>query len=386
MMPGMRLQAWRRTGRAVFGAALAAWLLAGAGQAQTSLVTARAVFPGAAWERISDPTTAGYCQAGLDAATARAKAMATTAATVVVGGRVLWDYGDQQAISYLASVRKSILAMMYGRYVADGTIRLDDTMAKLKITDVDGLLPREETATVLDLLTARSGVYHPAANAASAAGGDTVGTPPARGSVEPGTYFLYNNWDFNVLGTIFEQATGGSIYQAFERDFAVPMEFQDFEMAQQRKAENPRRSIHPAYHFYLSTRDMARVGYLMLREGEWKGRTIVPRDWAKRIVTTVTHLPDMHPDEFKAGPFGYGMLWWIWDGDANTGPYRGAYSGIGAVGQFITVLPALDMVIAHKTRPGRASVSRPEYLGLVDAIIGARCAPAPAGSASGGIS
>ena len=66
----------------------------------------------------------------------------------------------------------------------------------------------------------------------------------------------------------------------------------------------------------------------------------------------------MHPDEFKAGPFGYGLLWWIWDGAANTGPYRGAYTGIGAVGQFITVLPALDMVVAHKTRQGGASVSR----------------------------
>jgi CubicO group peptidase (beta-lactamase class C family) len=331
------------------------------------------VFPAAEWARHTDPTTAGYCQPGLDAATTRARGMATTAAIAVVGGRVLWDYGDQQLISYLASVRKSILAMLFGTYVERGTIKLDKTMKDVNVTDVQGLLPREQQATILNLLAARSGVYHPAANAASAAGGDTVGTPPERGSVAPGSYFLYNNWDFNALGTIFEQETGLGIYEAFERDMAGPMQFQDFRLAEQRKANNPTRSMHPAYHFYLSTRDMARMGYLMLRDGNWAGKQLVPRTWVRRMVTTLTPVGEMHPDEFKAGPFGYGLLWWVWDGAANTGAYRGAYTGIGAVGQFITVLPALDMVVAHKTQPGGASVSREQYLALVDALIAAKC-------------
>jgi CubicO group peptidase (beta-lactamase class C family) len=331
------------------------------------------VFPGAEWARQVDPSAAGYCQAGLEAATTRARGMATTAAIAVVGGRVLWDYGDQQVVSYLASVRKSILAMLYGKYVERGTITLDKTLKDLNISDVQGLLPREQQATILHLLAARSGVYHPAANAASAAGGDTVGTPPERGSVAPGSYFLYNNWDFNALGTIFEQETGLGIYKAFEQDLAGPMQLQDFRLAEQRKTNNTTRSVHPAYHFYLSTRDMARVGYLMLREGSWAGKQLVPRAWVHRMVTPVTPVREMHPDEFKAGPFGYGLLWWIWDGAANAGAYRGAYTGIGAVGQFITVVPALDMVVAHKTRQGGASVSREQYLALVDALIDARC-------------
>src|SRR3990170_3796780 len=89
-----------------------------AGLQQTRGPAARAAtFPGTAWDRIADPMSVGYCQASLDAATARATQLATTAATVVVGGRVLWEYGDQQVITYLASVRKSILAMMYGKPV-----------------------------------------------------------------------------------------------------------------------------------------------------------------------------------------------------------------------------------------------------------------------------
>jgi CubicO group peptidase (beta-lactamase class C family) len=357
---------------AALAALLACIVLSGPARAVSS--SQSFVFPAAEWQRITDPTAAGYCQAGLDAATARAKQLATTAMTVVVGGRVLWEYGDQQFISYLASVRKSILAMMFGKPVASGVIKLDRTMAELGIDDVGGLLPEERKATVADLLAARSGVYHDAANAACTGCGSTMGDPPGpRGSVPHGSHFLYNNWDFNALGTVFEKATGEDIYDAFERDFAKPMQFQDFDRAQQRKTVNARASIHPAYHFYLSSRDMARVGYLMLRDGRWGAREIVPREWVRRITTVVTPVADMNPASLRAGPFGYGYLWWIWDGPFNTAAYRGAYTGQGAIGQFITVLPSLDMVVAHKTRQGQAAVSRTEYLSVVDAVIAAKC-------------
>ncbi|HYN06924.1 MAG TPA: serine hydrolase [Vicinamibacterales bacterium] len=334
------------------------------------------VFPGAEWERVADPKAIGYCQDRLDLATSRVKLLPTTGMVVIVGGRVLWAYGDLKRVSYLASVRKSILAMLYGNYVQSGRIKLDKTMADLKIDDVAGLLPAEKEATVADLLAARSGVYHEAANAACAGCGSTAGDPPGpRGTVKHGTYFLYNNWDFNVLGTIFEQETGTNIYDAFERDLATPAGLQDFDRAAQRKSENRRASIHPAYHFHLSTRDMARVGYIMLRDGAWAGKPLVPRDWVRRMVTPVTRVGEMNPESYRKGPFGYGFLWWIWDGPFNEGPYRNGYTGIGAVGQFITVLPELDMVIAHKTepQPGGASVSRPAYLSVVDAVIAARC-------------
>jgi len=345
-----------------------------AGQATAARATASPVFPGAEWDRIANPRTAGFCQDKLDAASAYVKTIATTSAMAIVGGRLLWEHGDTSSVSYLASVRKSVLAMMYGKYVANGTIKLDRTLRDLKITDVSPLLPSELDATILDLLGARSGVYHPASNAASAAGGDTVGEAPARGSVVHGTYFLYNNWDFNALGTIFEQETGQNLYDALERDLVRPIGMQEFSRAAHRLSGNARASMHLAYHMNFSTRDLARIGLLMLREGNWNGTPVVPREWARRIVTPVTRVADMHPAAFTKGPFGYGLLWWVWDGPSTTDVYRGAYTGIGAVGQFLTVMPALDLVISHKTQPGGASVSRPEYLALVDRLVQARCA------------
>jgi CubicO group peptidase (beta-lactamase class C family) len=296
--------------------------------------------------------------------------MATTSFVAAVNGRILLDYGDTTHLSYIASVRKSVLAMLYGNYVKSGKIRLEKTLKALGITDIGGLSDQELEATVADLLGARSGVYHQASYS-----GDDLAQAPPRNSQKHGTYYLYSNWDFNVLGTIFEQETGRNIYDALESDLARPIGMQDFRRDLQKKEGDLTKSSHAAYPMWFSTRDMARIGHLMLHEGNWAGRQIVPQDWARRIVQVVTPVGEMNPPQRRDGPFGYGYLWWIFDGPAAKGPYDGAYTGIGAGGQFITVVPRLNLVVAHKTdfRGGKPTVSREEYLGLLDQIVGAYC-------------
>ena len=327
------------------------------------------VFPGETWERIEDPASAGYSQARLDKLTGYVEFLDTTGLLVVVGGKVLYEYGDLTQLSYLASVRKSVLSILYGKYVSDGTIRLTMTLEELGIDDIQGLMPVEKKATIDHLITARSGIYHPASNS-----GDSTADAPARGSQEPGTYFLYNNWDFNCAGYIFETLTHQTIYDALERDLAIPLRMQDFDRLQQRKSGNLQRSRYPAYHIWLSTRDMARIGYLMLRKGSWAGKQVVPEYWTLKISRVKTSIPDMNPEPYKKGDFGYGYMWWVWDGPNATGPYEGAYTASGAYGQYITVLPALDMVIAHKTAvpPRNRAVRMQQYRGIIARLIQAR--------------
>jgi len=348
------------------------------------------VFPGKDWERIERPETAGYSRPRLEALRSYLRTLDTTAMMAVVGGRVLFEYGDPAHLSYLASVRKSVLAMLYGNYVASGKIPLQRTLRELDFTDLEGLLPIERQATIEHLITARSGIYHPASNP-----GDSTALAPPRGSQKPGTYFLYNNWDFNAAGAIFEKLTGRDIYDALETDLARPIGMQDFDRARQRKSGDLKRSMHPAYHMWLSTRDMARLGYLMLREGEWAGRQVIPRDWARKIVSLVTPLAELNPPVQREAAYGsgqlwgYGYMWWVWDSPGRRGPLAGAYTGMGAYGQYITVLPALDMVVAHKTDPqqprddkpaagpGRPrAVSASEYFAALQLLIAARCGQA----------
>lgn len=307
---------------------------------------AQKIYPGKNWTMAS-PEKYGYDSEKLrDAHQYIIDSMNTTGLVVVVGGEIIFSYGSLDRISYLASCRKSLLAILYGKYVEDGTIDLNKTVGELGFDDVGGLLPIEKTARIYDLITARSGVYHLGSN-----DGDDRASAPPRGSTVPGKFYLYNNWDFNMAGAVFEKMTGKSIYEDFGKQVARPVGMEDYDVALQRKGYDSDTSIsrYPSYHFYLTTRDMARIGYLMLRYGRWNDREVISPEWIKTITSVVTPLNEMNPPTRRSGEFGYGLMWWIFQGDANSGPFEGGYTARGAYGQYITVLPAVDMVIAHKT-------------------------------------
>ena len=284
-------------------------------------------------------------------------------------------YGNVDTVTYIASIRKSVLSMIMGNYVRRGRIDLNRTLAQLGMDDIGGLSTEEKQATVKDLLTARSGVFHEASNS-----GDDLASAPPRGSQTHGTYYLYSNWDFNALGAAFELMTGRDIHDALDTDIARPIGMQDFNRALQMKTGDSLRSRYLAYHMWFSTRDMARVGYLMLRGGRWNGKQIIPADWVRESTRAFTHVSEMNPAARRSGPFGYGYLWWIWDGPHADGPYKGAFTGLGAIGQHITVLPELDLVVAHKTSPGQVdaagkprTVPHPVYLEILDLLVRAHC-------------
>jgi CubicO group peptidase (beta-lactamase class C family) len=109
---------------------------------------------------------------------------------------------------------------------------------------------------------------------------------------------------------------------------------------------------------------------------------VIPRDWVRESTRPITRVSEMNPVGRRNGPFGYGYLWWVWDGPAAKGAYEGAYTGLGAVGQHITVLPKLDLVVVHKTAPGQErSVSHREYLEMLELLLRAKC---PGGGATCG--
>jgi CubicO group peptidase (beta-lactamase class C family) len=344
-----------------------------------SILAAAQSFPGKEWPKAEKPESVGFSKRRLDSLTPLLAGLDTSAIMVVSKGRVIYQYGDLAKLSYLASCRKSVLAMLYGNYVASGKIHLNKTLRELNMDDVGGLLPRELDATIENLITARSGVFHPASYP-----GDAQDSAPPRGSQKPGTYYLYNNWDFNMAGAVFEKLTGRDIYDALETDLARPIGMQDFDRSRQKKEGDAKRSIYPAYPMHLSTRDMARLGYLMLHGGNWNGRQLVPKDWAAKIVSLVTPIYDINPPSWReyaqGGLWGYGYMWWVWDDHNREGPFAGAYSARGAFGQYITVLPALDVVIAHKTVPAAENeparnVSGMEYQAILMHVVTAYCGP-----------
>jgi len=341
------------------------------------------VVPGAEWEHVAKPESIGYSAAKLEALRGWLKTQHTTSMVVSVGGRILFEYGDPKYVSKTASVRKSVLAMMYGKYVAANVIDLNKTVKEVGLDDVQKFLPREEQVRLEWLLMGRSGIYLPE----GAPDPDPSDNPPARGSQFPGAFFYYNGWDFNAVGTAFEKLTGKNIYDALQTDLAEPIGMQDYDKKRQKKNSGLPYTVHPEYAMYLSTRDMARLGLLMLRGGEWNGKRVMPDHWTEYLTELVTPAHDIFPSSLRfsqtTGPsrWGYGRLWWVWDqpklpAGISVGEFTGAYMAWGTGGQFITVLPALDMVVAHKVEiEGDSAADMPplEQSTILQMVIAARC-------------
>lgn len=334
------------------------------------------IYPVPDWPEVSSPGSLGYSAAGLAEVDSYIDTLNTHSILVSVGGEVLYTRGDLTEVSYIASVRKSVLAMMYGKYVLDGTVDLDQTLEELGVDDIGGLLTIEKQATIEDLISARSGVYHPASN-----GGDSTADAPPRGSQQPGSYYLYNNWDFNAAGGIFEMLTGRGIYEELHQTIAIPLGFQDFDLASHEKSGDEERSKFLAYHMNFSTRDLARIGYLMLRQGKWQNTQLIDPGWVQRMVSPTTQAQDMNPDSLRNSGFDYGYMWWVLDDDTMPPVYKGAYAGRGHFGQYLAVIPALDMVVSHKTKPVEYTtpeeyeeirVTWPAFWGIVEGLVAAR--------------
>src|SRR5437868_10792293 len=107
--------------------------------AATQTSTTSVVYPDVSWDTIRDPESVGWTRASLDSVRARLASTPTTGFIAIVGGRVLMTYGDIQTVSYLASVRKSVLALMMGNYMRRGTIDLNRTLEELGMDDLGGL-------------------------------------------------------------------------------------------------------------------------------------------------------------------------------------------------------------------------------------------------------
>jgi CubicO group peptidase (beta-lactamase class C family) len=302
------------------------------------------VYPEEHWQKAKSPEQLGWSSEKLLLAHEYSKKIGSAAVMIVHDGVVVDAWGDITKNFQCHSMRKSLLSGLIGIHVGEGHIDLSKTMAQLGIDDdPPSLTPEEKQATVGDLIKARSGIYHPALGESA----DMKALRPKRGSHAPGTFWYYNNWDFNALGTIFEQETGTGIFEEFDRRIAVPLQMEDFDVNRCRYStssdyRHSPPSRHRYYLFRMSARDLTRFGLLFLRKGRWQDRQIISSGWVRESTASYSE---------RGVDGGYGYMWW-------TGVNRGlfpnvqirehSYYAAGHGGHRVIVLPYKKLVVVHR--------------------------------------
>ena len=169
---------------------------------------------------------------------------------------------------------------------------------------------------------------------------------------QPGRKFAYCNATSHMLSVILSKAAGMSTEDFAQKHLFDPLGIKPFFWNRDAKGYcTGNGGIH------LTARQMAKFGFLFLNQGEWDGRQVVPRQWVEQATKAQVRA---------SGNFRYGYQWWI-----HPAAGRESYRAWGHGGQYIVVVPELDLVIVTtantKIRPGSSS----NFSAMFDLIAGA---------------
>jgi CubicO group peptidase (beta-lactamase class C family) len=314
-------------------------------------------FPGESWQQYATPEEAGWSTTRLDAARRYMEEIGSAAVLVVHDGAVVASWGEVERRFPIHSIAATLLSSLYGIQVDAGSIDPEATLAALEIDDVDPELDaRHKQASILDLLTGSSGIPHAAVDETP-----RMKLQRTRYQASPGRVPYVGAWDRNALLTIFEQATGASMFDELAARIAAPIGMQDFRARDGDYLYIAPVSVHPAYPLRMSARDLARFGHLVLHGGAWSGRQIVPEAWIAESTRAHRRAPD---------GTGFGYQWTV-----ATNPRLASYGHVAArtAGHSVDVLPVLGLVVVQRSDTFRGHVvGERERVTLLQRIIAAR--------------
>ncbi len=261
---------------------------------------------------------------------------------------VLASWGDTDLPIMTHSARKSIMSVLYGMAVEKGYLRLNQTLSELGIDDTKApLTPIEKTCTIRDLLMSRSGIYIEASGETQ----NMKDSRPKRGAHRPGEFYYYNNWGFNVLGTILEKQTKMSIGQVMDEWLAKPLGMKTFR-ANHVTYKTQNYTEHRQYIIYLSAEDLARIGMLMANGGIWRGQRLLSGAWVDEST-----LPYSAVGRGNKPLDSFAYLWWN-DTKQNT------FWADGWGGQFMLVDRKNKLVVVSRNDTGRSLLGQGLFMWL----------------------
>jgi CubicO group peptidase (beta-lactamase class C family) len=234
----------------------------------------------------------------------------------------------------LASVTKTLTSTLTGIAVKNGVLKLDQQLLSFfpaeRPANPD---ERKRKITIEDTLRMQSGLdcgYLPGEQELEQMKRSENWVRYALSlpmKYEPGAHPSYCSPGYHLLGSAIAAAA-----HMKESDFARQYLFNPLGMKPGIWADDPQGRSHGWGDSHFLPEDVAKLGYLYLRGGEWNGQQIVDRDWVKMSTAL--------PTGARTDPGGFGYEW-----NVSNGPNGLQFGGTGRGGQTLIVWPDLDMIV-----------------------------------------
>jgi CubicO group peptidase (beta-lactamase class C family) len=149
----------------------------------------------------------------------------------------------------------------------------------------------------------------------------------------PGELFYYDSGNPHLVSAIITKLTGVKA-----RDYAVAKLFGPLGIAAPYWRQDPQGISTGSGGLYLLPRDMAKIGYLYLRNGEWEGKQIVPLEWIEQVNHATVNMNAAFEPALRYANFFWAL------------PEKHVYMAVGYHCQVIMVLPERDIVAVLTAR------------------------------------
>jgi hypothetical protein len=246
-----------------------------------------------------------------------------------------WNpYGsDYKHIMYSAS--KTFTATAVGLAVSENRLKITDKVISFFPYSLpDSVSNYMKELSVEDLLTMSVG-QDPEPRVMGN-NGDWIETFLSTAPVhKPGSVFKYNNTATFMLSAIVQQVTGETVFDYLQTRIFRPLAIRgiDWDL-------NPQGITLGMIGLRLRTEDMAKFGQLLLQNGVWNGKQLIPKEWVKEA--TSFNIPtslSANKDSLKLSDWGQGYCYQMWRGKNNTV----RLDGMG--GQFVVLIPDKDAIV-----------------------------------------
>ncbi len=256
------------------------------------------------------------------------------------------------------SVSKSIVSAIAGIAIQAGILQLSDTVCQ----HMPRLSGHICDATVEDLLEMSSGVewkevYENESYAVSSVLAMLYGegrndmakfVSELSSRTAPGTEYIYSTGDPTLLMAVIAGAVATEQTRTFPWDFL----FNHIGAQKTRFLQDNIGTFVGGSYVYSTPRDLARFGHLFLRDGCWNNLRLLPEGWVNYSRTLSPTFEAAHPYWDENGVPGH--YFWInvavpeHDNEPN---YPDApadtFVAIGHWGQYVAVIPSLDLVVVR---------------------------------------
>lgn len=327
---------------------------------QTSGTTVSTTAAPPAWQRQKDsPQNQGVDPAVLNDVHETFDSFPLLSSVIVRNGYIVDEYYkdgyDENSVFVLNSASKSVTSALIGIAVDMGLIESVDVPISTYFPQVLENGGYWAEITIRYLLTHTSGIDI----------SDTADWYDWRSSANwvqyildrsvtsrPGTVFNYYTGNTHLLSAILQQASGMTLEEFGKRYLFDPMEMNSASVSADAQGISDGGN-----GVSMNIYDMAKFGMLYLNGGEWQGSQLVSQDWVTQS-TTVQFERD-------SGSADYGYQWWVRTFGDHDYP---AYFAQGHAGQYIFVVPDLQLVIAMTSNyEGATSI----YWRMVNQIVNA---------------